>query len=463
MKATKKETIQKSYDPLEVGLPSSMWVEEMILGIVMTFPERMEEISPLVTVEDFSSEANRLVWMACFAIWERNVPPALHVVATELQEYGQLEASGGVTRLFGLCEPSNCPNIPGIVKYIAVLRDFSARRKLIFKANELLIQASLPRCDIASLLMDGADSLVKFSSELSPTAEFKSPMDILKEAGGLHAYGSQPSADRIVTTPFVTLNRYLQMGGFIAGDLVIIAGHTSRGKSALAVNIALHAVVNQKRVALVSLEMPEGSIFDRLVSLTGQIDGYSLHRENANPIMEDNRRKAIRDSVYAVTNLPIAISYRPGVSTKRLTSDLKRFKAVGGLDLVIVDYLQLMSGTVRNGGTRAEEVGGISRALKQMAGDLAVPVIALSQFNRDSSKGEREPEIYDLKESGSIEQDASLVLLMHVTRPWDMGAGIETGEIKLKLAKQRNGSVTWLPLNFHAPTGTFSEPGSSFA
>jgi replicative DNA helicase len=249
------------------------------------------------------------------------------------------------------------------------------------------------------------------------------------------------------------------MGGFVGGDLVILAGHTSRGKSALAVNLALHSVYQKKRVALVSLEMWEGAMFDRLVSLTGQIDGYELHREKPRPDEEKERRKAIRDSIYAVSEFSIAISYRPGITPKKLFVDLQRFKAVNGLDLVIIDYLQLMSGSEKAGASRAEEVGTISRALKRMAGDLNIPIIALSQFSRESAKQDREPELHDLRESGSIEQDASVVLLMHVTRPWDMAAGIEEGEIKLKIAKQRNGIVSWLPLKFQARTGTFSEPG----
>lgn len=456
MKREKSLTIQKSYDPLEVGLPSALWIENLMLGIAMVH-QRMPEMVSMLNVDDFSTEANRLIWMACASLNDKNIPLSGHVVATELREFGQLQTVGGITYIAELLKV--IPNLPDLKKWASILRDFAQRRKLIIKSNELLIEASQPNCDIGALLTDGADILTRYGSELTPDAHFKSPKEILSDFGGLNSYGANPSPDRIIATPFPSVNRYLQMGGFVGGDLVVLAGHTSRGKSALAVNMALDAVYKGKRVALISLEMGEGAIFDRMVSLCGKLDGYTLHRENQNQSIERERRWKIREAVNEVVNLPISISYRPGVNPKKLLADLKRFKAVNGLDFVVIDYLQLMSaGNERQSINRAEEVGNISRSLKRIAGELDVPVLALSQFSRESAKQEREPELHDLRESGSIEHDASIVFLMHVTRTWDMAAGIDTGEVKLKIAKQRNGSTTWCMLRFHAPTGKFSEP-----
>jgi replicative DNA helicase len=188
------------------------------------------------------------------------------------------------------------------------------------------------------------------------------------------------------------------------------------------------------------------------------MDSYSLRRQGQNMHDEADRRNRIREGVRLVTSMPLIVTFRPGINPKTLQGELRKLQARQGLDLVIVDYLQLMSGGSSRYGNRTEEVSSISRALKRMAGELSIPVVALSQFSRESAKENREPQLSDLRESGSIEQDATLVLFVHFTRGWDMRAGVETGDAKLIVAKQRNGACTWIPLTFHAPTGRFYEP-----
>ncbi len=154
--------------------------------------------------------------------------------------------------------------------------------------------------------------------------------------------------------------------------------------------------------------------------------------------------------------LPIHVVYAPGITPAKIQSDLRRLQAAHGLDFVIVDYLQLMSGGAKFG-TREQEVSSVSRALKRMGAALGVPVLALSQFNRDTAKAERRPRLEDLRESGAIEQDANLVLFIHFTRLWET-PGTPNGEADLIVAKQRNGAALGtLRMNFHAPTGVFTE------
>ena len=174
------------------------------------------------------------------------------------------------------------------------------------------------------------------------------------------------------------------------------------------------------------------------------------------PERERDRRIRIRAAVQEIADLPLYISDRTGITTQGMLSELRRLRTTRKVDMVIVDYLQLAKG-VGKFGTRAEEVASISRGLKGIAMELGVPVIALSQFHRDSAKEGREPELHDLKESSGIEQDANLVLMIHFTRMYDVLAGVDTGDCKLLIRKNRSGPVGWMPLQFTAPTGIFRE------
>lgn len=450
----KKQTA--TFDPTQNGIPSAEWIEKMFLGIAMNFPGRMDEIAAIVRAEDFSTQRFRLIWKACLSLHESGAQPQVYSVAQALQRDGVLE-SVEIGTLIDITEPLNCPNLKSIDKYAQQLRDATQRRRALLKCNDVMLRVSAPDCDTADVLLGAEESFSRLSADLNPDSAFKSPSEILAEAGGINAFTTRgDSAQDVISTPFGGLNRLIPAGGFQPGDLVVMAGHTGRGKTALALNLAMHAARHGKPVAFVSLEMPESQIHDRMICYSAEIDMYRLRRKDVTEDGERERREKIRGALAQVAGLPIRICYAPGITVKALYSDLRRMQARHGLGMVVVDYLQLMGSNGRSG-SRAEEVSGISRGLKRMAGELGVPVIALSQFSRESAKENREPRLDDLRESGSIEQDATLVLFVHFTRLWDMRAGVPTGDAKLILAKQRNGATTWLTLKFHAPTGRFYE------
>lgn len=450
--------MKKTSLPVDVVLPSLEWVEDMLLGVALSYPALMSELSAQLQADDFSTDWRRLVWTACTGLFERGSIASPRAVWEELFRSG-MQAEGSLGRLIDLADSFNAPELSpiSISEYVSDLRNFTQRRKAIFLGNALMAEASARNCVTESMLAGAMDKIAEIGIGLKAGSEFKSTAEVLRDSGGLNHYVPSAHLSRVIETPFPRLNSFLLRQGFEAGTLNVIAAHTSRGKSAFAVNLALHAAQNGKRVAVVSLEMEQGSVYDRLLSLESRLDGYHLSRSNRDPIQEQERREKIRNSAEAVNALSVWISYQPGLSPKKLATQLKRVKATSGLDFVIVDYLQLMSMGDRTG-NRAEEVAQISRALTRIAGDLSVPVLALSQFSRESAKQEREPRLDDLRESGAIEQDAATVLFLHVTRMWNMADRILTGDVKLMIAKQRNGAAnTSLMFQFHAPTGEFSE------
>lgn len=455
---SKATTHLKPFDALADGMPAVPWIEQFVLGYALQYPEHLPEFVSDISLDDFATEGNRIVWAALCTLHEAGTLPTLHAVATELHRHGQLEAAGSFTRLMEIVE--GVPQLRSLAGYVAQLRDATQRRRAIQQAEVTKAEAGARDCDTAALLVSAAENYARFAADLNPEVMFKTGAKILANFGGMNRYssGADHPERECVTTPFPTLNRIIPAGGFVPGDLVILAGHTGRGKTAFAVNLAFHAAARGKHTAVVSLEMPEDQIFDRLIGLAANMDSYTLRRQNSNMHEEAERKNRIREAIGMVTSMPLLVTFRPGINPKALQGELRKLQTRQGLDLVIVDYLQLMSGGSTRYSNRTEEVSAISRALKRIAGELSVPVVALSQFSRESAKENREPALSDLRESGSIEQDGSLVLFVHFTRAWDMRAGVDTGDAKLIVAKQRNGACTWIPLQFHAPTGRFYEP-----
>jgi replicative DNA helicase len=248
------------------------------------------------------------------------------------------------------------------------------------------------------------------------------------------------------------MNR-LTAGGMRAGNLIVIAGPPGGGKTAMALNIAHHAAGRGHGVAIFSLEMDREEITDRMIAIETHIDGRVLRRR-----LDTEQRDRIRSGVSKLIEVSFFIHDDTSPSIKSVKADLKRLMAKQQIGLLIVDYIQLVEAAVRKYGNRAEEVGTITRSLKRIAKEFNIPVIALSQLNRGTEKEKREPQLYDLRESGSIEQDASLVAMIHFTRPYDTAAGVETGDVNLLIRKQRAGPQGAVGLIFHAPSGRFYEP-----
>lgn len=444
--------LQKVFDPIEWGLPSDLDSEKIILGSAILKGENMATLRDVLFADDFSLESHRRIWVTLVAMHDAGENIDRITVLSALSDRKELEAAGGISYVTDL--DNGLPFIAHLESYVENIRRKSAKRRAILQCNNYMLRLATTNEDASEIFSEASARMMELNGELMGDTGFSTPADVIMAAGGLGKYLDGRRADGI-KTPWPGLNR--MTGGFRKEELIILAAHTARGKTAMALNVALHAASRQDvAVAIFSMEMSRELLTDRFIAINGKFDGRSLRRPERDMYLEAERVRDVGNSARKIAELPIYMCDNTTSTVPAMEGKLRRLMARVPIALVIVDYIQLASGVGRTG-NRAEEVGSISRGLKRMAAALKVPVIALSQFNRDSARDSREPEKYDLKESGSIEQDASLILAIHFTRMYDVAAQVFTGDVKLKVLKQRNGPEGWLPFTFHAQSGVFEE------
>jgi replicative DNA helicase len=439
------------YDPLLVGLPAAQDAEKFLLGSVLIKGEQMNTCRDLLTATDFSIESHRRIWSKLCAMHDEGQHIDHSTVGFKLHDSGELESVGGVTYLVSLDD--GLPVVSNLESYVTEIRRKSVKRRALLKCNELMIRLSSANEDEADIFADAEAAMSKLGGELIDASGFQTPGEIIRAAGGTDKY-LQRRREAGISTPFPTLTN--MTGGFRPGDLIVLAALTGAGKTAMAINFATHAAARGHAGAIFSLEMDAEQISDRIICARSGISSQLLRSAETSLLVDSDRRAAVSRAMAAAGELPIYISDRDRSTVPSMLAELRRLMTRQRLEFVIVDYIQLASGVGRFD-RRADEVASITRGLKRMAGELRVPVIALSQFSRESAKSAREPELHDLRESGSIEQDATLVLMIHFTRMYDVNIGIDEGEAKLLVKKQRNGPTGWIPLRFHAPSGRFYE------
>lgn len=360
---------------------------------------------------------------------------------------GQLEVVGGMA---GLVEYDGVPGV-NLDGYVRILLDKSARRRAMIMLNAAMLRLS--GCDdCAETLAWVQQGATEAAEKLSLDSGFRSVERIIQDAGGLDAFLSGGSAN-VVPVPWGQLSNLLTRNGLRGGQQIVLAGPPGKGKTAMALALAKHAGRQTgKSTAIISLEMGGEEITERSLAAAAGINTRDLARAARNGNVE-----RIRTAASKIIREGLLISDCSIQTLSAIRGRLMRLAAKEPLCLVIVDYLQLIETSGRKD-NRATALGEISRGLKLLAKELDIPIVALSQLNRESRKEEREPELHDLRESGNIEQDADIVLMIHFVRPYDIAAGIYEGELKLLVRKQRNGAEGAIRLFFHAPTGTFREP-----
>jgi len=447
---------------LERGLPASVEAERSILGGILLDNHSYNEAAEKLRAEDFSLDSHRRIFARMTGLIDAHRAVDIVTLTEELARSKEVGAVGGVAYLASLTE--GLPRRPSIEEYVRIVKDKSLSRQLIGICSTAITRA-VDQSDEALAVLESAESGLLEVSERGITRGFAGISEIVRDSFGTidNLYAQQKELTGLVThyTQFDKMTSGLQ-----ASDLIIIAARPSMGKTAWAINIAQNAAVKDgKVVAIFSLEMSKESLLRRMLASQAMV---SMRKLQMGFIPGDDRYK-LMGALERLAEAKIFIDDTPAISLSEMRAKARRLQRMqGGLDLIVVDYLQLMSASGLSAGRRQEnrtqEVSAISRGLKALAKELRVPVVALSQLSRASEQrgGNKEPMLSDLRESGSIEQDADVVAFIHRASYYHKDEeGEEDPESKLKakiiIAKQRNGPTGSVQLIYMAECTCFRD------
>ena len=440
--------------------PQSLEAEQSVLGAILIDRDAVVEVAEFLRPADFYRQANGKIFEAVLELFERREPIDIVTVSEALERSNELEGVGGRAYLSSLS--NSTPTAVHAVQYARIVERKAVLRNLIGAAGRIAGIGYEDSPEIQESI-DRAEAELFAVSQKRVDSGFQKLDSLLHQAYDrldyLHAHRGEISG---VRTGFIDLDGLTT--GLQKSDLVILAARPSVGKTSFALNIAEHAAVKEKKsVGVFSLEMSKEQLVLRLLSSVANIDSQRLR----SGFLEELDFARIAPAMNALSEAPLYIDDTPSISTMELRTKARRLHAEAGLDLVIVDYLQLMqSGTTNRDSNRVQEVSEISRGLKALARELSVPVIALSQLSRQPEmRNENEPRLSDLRESGAIEQDADLVMFLYREKERPADDGESDGEvIHLKLAKHRNGPTGSVDLWFKKSQTRFvSYAGERFA
>lgn len=424
------------------GLPQSVDTEKLILAAILKGTLDYRDCRGVLAPEDFALEAHRIIYrhMGVLSDAGRGVDRA--TALESIMRAQEIEAVGGISYMVDLDE--GMPGLPKLDDYMRIVRDKSLLRKTIVMMETLKNDAIMEHGDPSELLGKAEHILASLGLEAARSSEFHRPGEIIRERGGLDSYLNRGISAGVPTG----FDRFDDLTcGMRPGQLWIIAASTSGGKSTFARNIAFNAAMREHPGAIITLEMTEDEITDGLICHAGGINTQIIRRGLA---FERDRTRA---ASVLIADLPIFIRDQSGATIPKIHGALRKLKVEHGIRWVIVDYLQLLS-PVGKFGSRNDEVSHLTRGLKLIATELKVCVVALSQLTREPSKMKRRPELPDLRESGSIEQDANLVAFLY--SEWQ-AEKMDIYPTELIVAKQRNGEVATIPFGFRKSTGSFFE------
>ena len=435
----------------EKGLPTNVDAERFVLGSILLDDSFFIQAAGTLDADDFSIEKHRRIFRRMGDLNERGEKIDRITIANELMKFGELEACDGLTYLVSLDD--GLPQIPNLDSYIRIVKDKSVLRRIIF-ASQHMMNRCLQGEEAPEEILAGAEETLLKLGEARVKDGLLNPGQILQGYdGGINAFLDPSKRIKGISSGFTKFDEYT--GGMHGGDLVIVAGRPSMGKTALALNIAQHVALKLKQtVAIFSLEMSKESLLTRMLCAAARVDSQKFR---AGYLSQDERRK-LNHALHELVEAPLYIDDTPGVHLMDMHAKLRRLQTdhrdKGGVKLVIVDYLQLMTGRGRFE-NRNQEVSALSRGMKLLAKELNVPMMVLSQLSRavETRQGDHRPQLSDLRESGSIEQDADLVSFVFREEVYNKNREDLRGLAELIIAKQRNGPVGTVNLVFlHAQT-----------
>ena len=427
------------------ALPANIEAERSILGAILldnlAYNQAAEHLKP----EDFLLDSHRRIYSRMIDLSEASHSIDLITLCEELSRKSELETIGGAAYVSGLLD--GVPDRPSIENYIKIVRDKSLLRSLIHTATAAIARAS-EQGDAAEEILNDTEAQIFQLSEKRIGRGFMGVQEIIRESfGSVDAFLQRGSRITGLETHYVDLDE--KTSGFQKSDLIIVAGRPSMGKTSFAMNIAENvAIEDRKTVAVFSLEMSKEALLQRMLCSVARVDA---HKFRTGSLWQDDMRKITR-AIEQLAEAPIFIDDTPGITISEMRAKARRLlQSKGSLDLIVVDYLQLMSGGGKRYENRTQEVSAISRGLKALAKELAVPVVALSQLSRapeSRGAGDHRPQLADLRESGSIEQDADLVMFIFREEIYKQDDPELQGKAEIIIAKQRNGPIGRVNLAF---------------
>jgi replicative DNA helicase len=429
---------------LEKGLPANLDAERFVLGSILLDDSYFIQTAGALDADDFSVEKHRRIFARMAEIHERGERIDRVTVANELMTRGQLDACDGLSYLVSLDD--GLPHAFNIESYIRIVKDKAILRKIIFAAQNLMNRCINADEEPSQILAGAEETLLKLG-ESQIKSGLIGPAQIIDEyQGGLNAFLDPSKRIKGISTGFSKLDE--MTGGMHAGELLILAARPSMGKTALALNIAQHVAAKlDKTVAIFSLEMSKESLLTRMLCASARVDSQKFRAG----FLNSEERQRLQVAASQLVRAPLFIDDTAGANLMDMHAKLRRLQAERKqpLGLVVVDYLQLMSGRGRFE-NRNQEISTISRGFKLLSKELNVPMLVLSQLSRapETRQGDHRPQLSDLRESGSIEQDADLVAFIFREEVYKRDREDLRGLAELLVSKQRNGPVGKIDLVF---------------
>ena len=428
--------------------PQRLEMEAAVLGALMLEKDALTTVVDILKSTSFYKDGHQRIYKAISNLFDKSEPIDQLTVVQELREMGELEAAGGVGYVAGLTMHIN--SAANIEAHARVILEAAIKRELIRTATDILRDAYEETTDVFELL-DATEKNIFQVSEDNMRKGVDSMQDLMVKAiKELEEKKHQKDGLTGVPTGFAALDRVTS--GWQPSDLVIIAARPGMGKTAFVVSAMRNAAVDFKKpVAIFSLEMSSLQLVNRLISAEAELDSEKIKKGN----LADYEWQQLNSKISSLSSAPIFIDDTPALSIRELRAKCRRLKSQHDIQLIIIDYLQLMSGNEGGkNGNREQEIASISRALKGIAKELNIPVIALSQLSRsvETRGGDKKPQLSDLRESGSIEQDADMVIFLYRPEYYkitedEMGNPTQ-GMGEVIIAKHRNGSLETVQLKF---------------
>jgi replicative DNA helicase len=435
---------------LERPLPSNLDAERSILGAILLDNSTLNAAIEALKAEDFFLPQHRHVFQQMIVLGEAQQAIDLVTLTEELHRRGELESAGGAPYLASLTD--GVPRVSNVEHYARIVKEKAMLRNLIH-ASDKIKQSAFEGEDGADAILDGAESSIFALAEDRVKAGLISIKDIVHESfDRLEKIFREGKSITGISTGYGELDKLLS--GLQPSELIILAARPSQGKTALALNVAENiAIRGGLPVAVFSLEMSKESLLQRLVASVAQVDAHKFRTGHLS--REDWRR--MTEALSTISSSPLWVDDAGSTSVLEIGAKARRLKRDKGLSLLVVDYLQLITGRGRFN-SRQEEVASISRGLKGLAKELQIPVLVLSQLTRAPERDERGPQLSDLRESGAIEQDADVVMFIYRPNFFNLNATPEERDMAdILIAKQRNGPTDKVKFVFRSRLTRFEE------